>query len=142
MKFKMWVEIKQLIGDTWVISFCVHDAQIYDPKFFIEGYRINKWQEDGKFWEKQTFKFNPKLFKEIQKLLFPNEKRNNYISLPKQKAWDFHHFLYYEGFRDAVHPCSRSGDFLRDEFEGTQQEIYQVCLNVHNNWIKPKNNEK
>ncbi len=134
LKFKIWIEIQQSSRQQWTISFCVHDAYIYYEEFFIEGYPIDIRMEEGKEKKSQTFKFNRILLKKIGELLFPNTK-GRYIPVKQDVAWDYYHYTFYEGFRFAVHPVSMSGKFLRQEFEGTQEEIYNKCLHLNRKWI-------
>lgn len=133
MKFSIWFEIKETSEDNWIISMSIHDATIYKDKFFIEGFPIEQYNEKNDIGNKQTIKFNSLLEKEIRKLLLNGK---NYISTTKYKAWDYHHYLFHSGFKDFVHPISRSKDFLRDGFEGTQEEIYEICMKVYNNYLK------
>ena len=136
MKFKLWIEIKQMShDDKWIISYCVHDAHIYKEEFFISGYKVDSYTEDKIIFKKQTFKFNKKLHPIIQKLLLPKSK-TNYFGVNKTVAWDYYHYtVFVGGFMFAVHPISMSNTFLRQEFEGTQEEIYEKCLELNEKWI-------
>ncbi len=143
IKFKLWIEIKELEYPRktkedeerdWIVSFCVHSAHIYDEEFFIEGYPVNSYTENGKTFKSQTFNFNKKLLEKIHKLLLPGIKPN-YVSMPKKEAWDYYHYTLYEGFTFNVHPISMTPTFFRQEFVGTQGEIYQKCLDMNKKWV-------
>lgn len=140
LKFDMWIEIqKNNFDDKWSISFCIHPVTIYEENFFIDGYPVDLYVEDEKERSSQTFKFNSKLFKEIQKLLLPNSKKH-YLSVPQDVAWDYYHYTCYEGFMFNVHPVSMTGDYLRQSFIGTQEEVYNKCKQLNEKWISKNKN--
>jgi len=135
LKFKLWIEIKKSdITNNWSVSYCIHSATIYNKEFFIEGYPINSYKEDGKTYSSQNFEFNSLLLKKIQKLLLPNSTKN-YISVSQDVAWDYYHYCLYEGFMFNIHPISISNNFFRQEFVGSQAEIYQKCFDLNKKWI-------
>jgi hypothetical protein len=142
MKFKLWIDIKQISfdnEDNWVISYCVHDAIIYKEEFFIPNYNINTYIDEENVCKTQTIKFNKKLDSIIQKLLLP-KSNTNYFGVSKLTAWDYYHYtLHIEGFKFAVHPMSMSNTYLRQEFEGTQEEIYEKCLELNTKYISKNN---
>lgn len=137
MKFSLWIEIHENSlpdnDEFWTIRYTVHDCNIYKEEFFIDSYPISFKEESLDKY--QTIKFNEKLHKIIQKLLLPKSKTNFYV-VNKQTAWDYYHYvLHTGGFVFNVHPVSMSGKFLRQEFIGTQEEIYEKCLELNTKWI-------
>ena len=64
------------------------------------------------------------------------KSKTNYFGVNKTVAWDYYHYtVFVGGFTFAVHPISMSNTFLRQEFEGTQEEIYEKCLELNEKWI-------
>lgn len=136
MKFDLWIEIKKSdYTDNWNVCATVHRYICRDEKFFIEGAPIDVYFEQGKEYKNQTFHFNKLLLKEILKLLFPGNGKN-LLNIDRQKAWDYYHYTLYEGFTFNVHPISISNTFFRQSFKGTQEEIYQKCLDINKKWLK------
>lgn len=135
MNFKLWIEIQKSASEKWYINAHVYDHTCYDEKFFIEGApHKTEITSEGTF-HSQTIKFNPLLLKEIKLLLFPDNGKG-LSGLTEQQAWDFYHYTVYEKFTFNVHPISISSNFFRQEFEGTQEEIYEVCKRLNEKWIK------
>lgn len=145
MKFKLWIEIQEQPyqekikeeNRTWVVSYSISETSISDENLFIEGYKIKSYTEDGKTHYYQKFKFNKNLHKVIQELLFPGSNKN-YLAMNRDKAWDYYHYTFYEGFKFNVHPISMGNGFFRQEFEGTQEEILNKCTELNKKWIKLK----
>lgn len=135
LKFELSIQIQQHKHDeNWSINVIIHDTTIYDKKFFIDNYPISSCYEEGIKLEYQQFYFNQSLMKDIFSLLLDSKK--NYRTVDSLNAIDYYHFLSYEGFSFNVHPVSMSRDFLRMQFIGTQEEIYNKCKHLNDRWIK------
>jgi hypothetical protein len=137
MNFKLNITIQKnnffLTENRWQINVSVGETRIHDEKFFVEGVETKSYTEDKKKHSYQTFRFNKKLFAEIQELLFPGSNKN-YVSAEQEVAWDYYHYCSYENLSFNVHPVSISADFFRFEFEGSQEAIYEKCLDINKNW--------
>lgn len=149
MKFKLWVEIQKLSyqdkntdehNEKWSISFCIHESTIYKKELFIQGYPISNYKEDNKIFEYQKFIFNGILRNKIKELLLPTAKSSSLL-VKRGTAWDYYHYtLYVKDFIYNIHPISMGNGFIRQEFEGTQEEIYEKCLLLNKNWISKDKN--
>lgn len=146
LKFDITVEIQEVEylhkkGEEpkWMVSFHIPDCHIHNKEFFIDGYHIVKYVEEKKPYEMQVVRFNDLLKKKIERLLLPKSKAH-YFNVSRNVAWDYYHYTSYLGFRFNVHPCSMGHNFLRQTFTGTQEEIYNKCLELNQKWIS-KNKE-
>ena len=132
---------KYIIDEDWYISFCIHNASIYDENFFIENYPIKEYKEEGKIKKSQEFTFNKLLIEKIRNLLLPNRTSKWGIKVNQSTAWNYYHYtLYIGGFTFNVHPVSMGNDFIRQSFKGTQEEIYNKCVELSEKWISKDKN--
>ena len=139
--FSLWIEGSKTIrlDKGWTLTLSGHAYNIYDERFFLPGFTIHEYEDEGELVKVQKVIFNQKLFQQITDAVLAKRGlgKGHSVQVTDREAGDFDTACHHAGWSHAVHLISRSPDFFRWEVTGSQEQIWNKVIDLLK-WMSEK----